>query len=73
MLTTALTLASCGRSGGPALPSLVNAAHNASPGASVPVQFQYTVGQSSGPVCQGTIDMNLHGGPPSTATMGGSR
>ena len=30
MLTTALALASCGRSSGPALPPLVNAAHNAS-------------------------------------------
>jgi hypothetical protein len=30
------------------------------PGSSVPVQFEYSVGQVSGPRCHGTIDMSLH-------------
>lgn len=42
------------------------------PGSSVPVRFEYSVGQGAGPQCHGTIDMSLdaRGGPasPSTAT-----
>jgi hypothetical protein len=29
------------------------------PGSTVPVQFQYSVGQGSGPQCHGTIEMSL--------------
>ncbi|HUB96739.1 MAG TPA: hypothetical protein VL993_12525, partial [Stellaceae bacterium] len=29
------------------------------PGASVPVRFEYSVGQGAGPQCHGTIDMSL--------------
>jgi hypothetical protein len=30
------------------------------PGSSVPVRFEYSVGQSAGPQCHGTIDMSLN-------------
>ncbi|HEY3918646.1 MAG TPA: hypothetical protein VGL83_12680 [Stellaceae bacterium] len=30
------------------------------PGSSVPVRFEYSVGQGSGPQCHGTIDMSLN-------------
>jgi hypothetical protein len=35
------------------------------PGGSVPVRFEYSVGQGAGPQCRGTIDMSLRteGGP----------
>src|SRR5690242_17262612 len=35
------------------------------PGSSVPVRFEYSVGQGAGPQCHGTIDMSLRteGGP----------
>jgi len=35
------------------------------PGSSVPVRFEYSIGQSTGPQCHGTIDMSLRteGGP----------
>lgn len=38
----------------------------AAPGSSVPVQFEYSVGQAAGPQCHGTIEMSLRGQGPST-------
>lgn len=35
------------------------------PGSTVPVQFEYSVGQASGPQCHGTIDMSLRTQGPS--------
>jgi hypothetical protein len=38
------------------------------PGSTVPVQFQYSVGQGAGPRCHGTIEMSLRTEGPSTGS-----